>query len=105
MRAAGRRRGGGQRGETRRDGHEFRSVLPIAIRTESLFDLSDQAWLLPVAAQLTGDGRLQVIDRLGAPLLGVVSLAGMLIILRLIDASAKTNQGSTLLRVSQDTVT
>ena len=71
----------------------------------SLYFLTTQAWLLPVAAQLTGDGRLQVIDRLGAPLLGVVSLAGMLIILRLIDASAKTNQGSTLLRVSQDTVT
>ena len=71
----------------------------------SLYFLTTQAWLLPVAAQLTGDGRLQVIDRLGAPLLGVVSLAGMLIILRLINASAKTNQGSTLLRVSQDTVT
>ena len=71
----------------------------------SLYFLTTQAWWLPVAAQLTGDGRLQVIDRLGAPLLGVVSLAGMLIILRLIDASAKTNQGSTLLRVSQDTVT
>ena len=26
----------------------FCSVLPIAIRTESLFDLSNQAWLLPV---------------------------------------------------------
>jgi len=67
--------------------------------------LTTQAWLLPVAAQLTRDGRLQVIDRLGAPLLGVVSLAGVLIILRLIDVSAKTNQRSTLLRVSQDTVT
>ena len=71
----------------------------------SLYFFTTQAWLLPVAAQLTGDGRLQMIDRLGAPLLGVVSLAGVLIILRLIDVSAKTNQRSTLLRVSQDTVT
>ena len=71
----------------------------------SLYFLTTQAWLLPVAAQLTGDGRLQVIDRLGATLLGVVSLAGVLIILRLINVSAKTNQRSTLLRVSLGTVT
>jgi hypothetical protein len=42
---------------------------------------------MPVAAQLQGEGGLQVIDRLGAPLLGGVALLGVFVILRLISVA------------------
>jgi hypothetical protein len=53
----------------------------------SLYFLTTQAWLMPVAAQLQGEGGLQVIDRLGAPLLGGVALLGVFVILRLISVA------------------
>ena len=43
-----------------------------------------QAWLMPVAARLTGDGSLDVVDRLAALGLGVSTVLGVWLVVRLL---------------------
>lgn len=50
----------------------------------ALYQLTTQAWLIPVAALITGDGRLGFADRLPAPLLGLCSLTGLALLAYLI---------------------
>jgi hypothetical protein len=46
----------------------------------ALCQIVSQTWLFPVAAGLAGDGELGLVDRLGAPLLGIGSVAGSALI-------------------------
>ena len=49
----------------------------------SLCLVTSQAWLMPVAARLSGDGQLDLVDRLASVSLGVSTLAGLWLVGRL----------------------
>lgn len=51
-----------------------------------------QAWLMPVAARLTGDGSLSVIDRLAAVGLGASTVLGLWLMVRLLRHEAVTSR-------------
>ena len=60
----------------------------------ALVQVISQAWLFPVAAGLSGDGGLGLVDRLGAPLLGGGSVAGLAMIAWLARAGPEGRPGN-----------